>query len=91
MVDEEDKKDEEEFKFDEAGEVVGYISFDQARVPAIEHARDNRDFYGRRWHRSDTADFRCHLGRSARLVPRRSKDCVHGNARRQPRNLRDEP
>ena len=25
---------------------MGYISLDQARVLAIEHARDNTDFYG---------------------------------------------
>ena len=40
-------KEEEKFEFDSAGEALGYISLDQARVLALRHARDNRDFYGR--------------------------------------------
>ena len=48
MVDEEGKK-EEKFEFTPEGEALGYISLDQARVLAVEHARDNTDFYGRRY------------------------------------------
>ena len=51
MVDEEGKKEEQKFDFDSSGEVVGYISLDQARVLAIQHARDNPDFYGPRYSR----------------------------------------
>ena len=41
--------DEKEDKFDAftaEGEVLGYISSEQAGVLAMQHARDNRDFYG---------------------------------------------
>ena len=31
----------------------GYISLDQARAIALEHARENRDIYGRRYRRRD--------------------------------------
>ena len=48
MVEDEGKK-EEKFDFDAAGEALGYISLEQARVLAIEHARDNTDFYGSRY------------------------------------------
>ena len=40
--DKEDKFDD----FTAEGEAVGYISLEQARVLAMQHARDNRDFYG---------------------------------------------
>ena len=49
MAEEQDKKDDEKLEFDSAGQAIGYISLDQARVLAMEHARDNRDFYGRRY------------------------------------------
>ena len=50
VVDEEGtKKEEEKFEFDSAGEVVGYISMEQARVLATRHARENTDFYGRHY------------------------------------------
>ena len=39
----EDKQEEE---FTAEGEFLGYISLDQARIQAIEHARDNIEFYG---------------------------------------------
>ena len=45
MVDEQEKKDDK-FDFDAAGEVVSYVSLDQARVLAIQHTRDNPEFYG---------------------------------------------
>ena len=55
MVDEQNKDEQAEEseekvdKFDaftDEGEAIGYISLDQARVLAIQHARDNTDFYG---------------------------------------------
>ena len=51
MVDDEGKKEEDKVEFDSAGEAVGYISLDQARVLAIRHARDHTEFYGRRYAR----------------------------------------
>ena len=42
-------KEEEKFEFDAAGEGVGYISLEEARIQAIEHARDNPGYYGRRY------------------------------------------
>ena len=48
MAEDGEKKEEEKFEFDSTGEVLSYISLDQARVLPMEHARDNRDFYGRR-------------------------------------------
>ena len=53
MADDKSKQDEDKVEFDSAGEAVGYISLDQARVLAIEHARDNRNFYGRRYRRRE--------------------------------------
>ena len=53
MAEEEGKKEEEKFELDMAGEALGYISLDQARVRAMEHARDNRDFYGLRYARRE--------------------------------------
>ena len=46
MAEEEAKQEEEKFEFTPEGEALGYISLDQARVLAVQHARDNRDFYG---------------------------------------------
>ena len=46
MIDDEGKKEEEKFEFTPEGDALGYIFLDQARVPAIQHARDNPDFYG---------------------------------------------
>ena len=47
MVEGEGKKEEEKLDFDSTGQAIGYISLDQARVLALQHARDNRDIYGR--------------------------------------------
>ena len=44
-------KEEEKFDFTGEGETLGYISLDSARVLAMEHARDNTGFYGRRYAR----------------------------------------
>ena len=46
MAEDQGEKEEQKFEFDSAGEAVGYISLEQARVLAIRHARDNTDFYG---------------------------------------------
>ena len=46
MDEEAGKKEEEKLEFTPEGEALGYIFLDQARVPEIQHARDNRDFYG---------------------------------------------
>ena len=46
MAEDEGKKEEEKFEFAAEGEALGYISLDQARVLAIQHARENTDFYG---------------------------------------------
>ncbi len=45
MAQEGDK--EAQLEFTPAGETPGYISLDQARVLALQHARDNREIYGR--------------------------------------------
>jgi len=38
------KKEEEKFDFTSEGDVLGYISLDQARVLAVQQARENTDF-----------------------------------------------
>ena len=53
MAEARDNKEEGKLDFDSAGQAIGYISLDQARVVALRHARDNRDFYGRRYSRGD--------------------------------------
>lgn len=50
MTEAQDKKDEEQFEFTAEGEALGYICMEQAQVLAIQHARDNLEFYGRRYH-----------------------------------------
>ena len=47
MTEDESKQDEEKLEFTPEGETLGYISLDQARVSALQHARDNRKIYGR--------------------------------------------
>ena len=49
MAGDEDNQKEENFEFDTAGEVMGYISLDQARVLALRYGRDHQDFYGPRY------------------------------------------
>ena len=46
-ADEGKKEEQEKLEFDSAGQAIAYISLDQARVLGLQHARDNRDFYGR--------------------------------------------
>ena len=53
MAEARDNKEEGKLGFDSAGQAIGYISLDQARVVALRHARDNREFYGRRYSRGD--------------------------------------
>ena len=45
---EDEGKQEEKFEFTTEGEALGYISFDQARLRAIQHSRENTDIYGPR-------------------------------------------
>jgi len=40
---------EKKFDFTPEWEVVWYISQEQASLRAMQHARDNREFYGRRY------------------------------------------
>ena len=47
MAEDQDKQDDEKLDFDSAGQALGYISLDQARVLALQHARDYREIYGR--------------------------------------------
>ena len=47
MAEDESKQDHEKLEFTAEGETLGYISLDQARVSALQHARDNQEFYGR--------------------------------------------
>ena len=49
MAEEEDKQEQDKFDFDRRGEAPAWISMDQARVLAIQHARDNTSFYGPRY------------------------------------------
>ena len=49
MAEEQDKKDEAKFEFTAEGEALGYISLDQARLRAIQHAREHTDVYGPRY------------------------------------------
>jgi hypothetical protein len=44
LAEEPGKKDD---KFEFTPELEGYISLDEARVLALQHARDNREVYGR--------------------------------------------
>ncbi|SVD59276.1 uncharacterized protein METZ01_LOCUS412130, partial [marine metagenome] len=46
VAEEPEKKEEEKLEFTPEGEALGYISADQARVLALQHARDNREVYG---------------------------------------------
>ena len=49
MAQDEGKQDEEKFDFTREGEVLGYISLDQARVLAMRTARETPGDYGRRY------------------------------------------
>ena len=53
MAEDPDKKEEQKLEFTPEGETLGYISLDQARVLAMEHARDNQGFYGWRYSRRE--------------------------------------
>ena len=46
MVGDESNREEQKFDFTAEGEVREWIGLDQARVQAIEHARDNTEYYG---------------------------------------------
>jgi len=49
MAEDQGKKEEEKFEFDSAGETLGYISLDQARILAMRTAREAPGAYGRRF------------------------------------------
>lgn len=49
MAEDEGKKEKEKFEFTSEGEVLGYISLDQARLLAMQTARDSPGDYGRRF------------------------------------------
>ena len=55
MAEDQDKKEEEKFEFTPEGEVFGYISLDQARLLAMQTARDSPGEYGRRFRRTRMA------------------------------------
>ena len=56
MAEDPEKKDEEKFELDSAGESLGYISLDQARVLAMRTAREAPGDYGRQF-RNDAMAF----------------------------------
>ena len=47
MAEDQSEQFEDKLEFTPQGEALGYISLDQARVLALQHARDNREIYGR--------------------------------------------
>ena len=49
----EDDKGEDKLEFTAVGETPGYISFDQAGVLTLQHARDNREIYSRPYGQRD--------------------------------------
>ena len=49
MTEEESKKEEEKLEFTPEGEAVVYISLEQARLLALQIARDGPGYYGRRY------------------------------------------
>lgn len=49
MVEDEGRDPKEKFEFDAAGQAMGYISMDQARLLAMRTARDSPGAYGRRF------------------------------------------
>ena len=49
MAEDQEKKDEEKFEFDSAGQALGYISLDQARVLAMRTARESPSVLGPRF------------------------------------------
>ena len=51
MAQDGDKKEEKLDSFTPTGEALGYITLEQARIQAIQHARDNTEFYGPRYAR----------------------------------------
>ena len=51
MAENEGEQQQEKFDFTAEGEALDYIGLDQARIQAIEHARDHTDSSGRWRHR----------------------------------------
>ncbi|MCH8281054.1 MAG: hypothetical protein IIC96_10290, partial [Chloroflexi bacterium] len=46
MAEDQEKKEEEKFEFDSAGEALGYIGMDQAQVRAMQVATETPGDYG---------------------------------------------
>ena len=61
MAEEESKKDDKDLEFTSEGETFGYVSLDQARVLALQHARDNREIYGMYADTSNIPNLTSHL------------------------------
>ncbi len=55
VAEEEGEKEEEQPESSRPGSAGEFISLDQARGIALDQARENRDFYGRRYARQDLA------------------------------------
>ena len=55
MVGKEDDSQEENNEVGPAGQVLGYIFLDQARVMALRYARNKQVFYGSRYARRELA------------------------------------
>ena len=97
MAEDEDMRDEK-FDFTAEGEVLGYISLDQARVQAIEHAR-NRPGIGLVWEvytaheRDDYYDIRLSFrpSRSFRGEPGVEQFVFEKNGDLRMRQILDEP
>ena len=53
MAEDAGKNDDGKVELDSTGQAAAYISLEQARVLALQHARDNRDVYGRRYAQRD--------------------------------------
>ena len=49
MLDDGGEKEADKLESTPEGEVPGQMSLEEARDLALQHARDNREFYGRRY------------------------------------------
>ena len=72
MAEDQEKKDEEKFEFDSAGQVLGYISLDQAGVLAIQTARGTPGEYGSQYTKTFLWPLRCPTG----TIPKTMKTCT---------------
>ena len=63
-----DDKKEDSFEFDSAGEAIEYISLDQARLVAVQAARETPGNYGRTYEEVRMVLRPCRAGRDGRLL-----------------------